>query len=334
MSTFVFDGQVFKRLLIICLSTSFMPAYACSSLDELSLEWDPCFAVELDCSIEVFTSPYRDWAPTDRVFVNQYALLSLLHQSAAAYGDYAFFVTKGRSRIIMYNLKRRELLYSLELNSVNGETYHCNQSSFGTLKYERSDSFPLLYISQRSKADNRCFIEVFRILPFYDEELLDYVSFQIELVQTIYLPVMSYQNSLGNVNCAIDPNNGWMYTYSRNNNVQDDNYGQCKITQFSIPDVYDKKVVLNDQDIVSSFMIEASAINMQGGCIQDGVMYIGQGTPSSGNVYLNIIDLEKKELVRQLDLKELGFNWEPEGCFFYDGSVMLTHIGAICRIDK
>ena len=323
-----------KRLFIIWLATSFMPAYACSSLDVVSLEPDPLFTEKLDCSIEVFDIPYRDWTSVDRIFVNQYALLSLIHQSTAAYGDYAFFVTKGRSRIIMYSLRRKEQIYILELNSVDDDIFHCNQSSFGNTKYEGSDPFPLLYISQRSRMDNRCFIEVFRILPLFDEELMDYVSFQIELVQTIYLPVMSYQNSLGNANCAIDQRNGWMYTYSRNNNAQDDNYGQCKITQFEIPDIYDKKVVLNDQDIISSFMIEASAVNMQGGCIQDGVLYIGQGTPSSGNVYLNIIDLEKKELVRQIDLREHGFNWEPEGCFFYDGSVMLTHMGAICRIDK
>lgn len=226
------------------------------------------------------------------------------------------------------------MLFTLNLKGVDGRTYHCNQSSFGIEKYEPTDFFPLLYISQRAKSDGRCFIEAYRIFPLYNEDLSEFDSFYLELVQTIYLPKMSRKNSLGNANCVIDTSSQTMYTYSRNNNKSDDNYGQCKISQFAIPDTHKKTVILNDDDIISSFMINASAINMQGGCIQDGILYIGQGYASAGYINFNIIDLEKKELIRCFDLQEYKISWEPEGCFFYDGSVMLAHSSAICRIDK
>lgn len=282
----------------------------------------------------IYSSPYNKWSPSDRIEINQYATMSLSHQSAAAYGDYVIFVAAGRSVMYLFNLKRKEVLYSLSLNGVSSNTYHCNQSSFGISRYDPSDPFPLLYVSQRVKTDKRCFIEIYRILPHYNEVISDYDSFSIDLVQTIYLPAMSYENSLGNANCVIDSYDGLMYTYSRNNNSAQNNYGVCKITCFNIPNIENNVVTLEDSDILSSFLIDAQAINMQGGCIKDGILYIGQGSLAAGYIYLNVIDLKEKKLITRINLQKYRVTWEPEGCIFYDGSVMLTHTSAICRIDK
>ncbi len=309
------------------------PAYSCTR-DEL---YDSEFMeVEFDTlsSVEVNKPSYKDWSLSGNISISEFASLGFSHQSAARYRDYALFVTKGRSKIGLYNLAGKRMVYTLNLKGVNGNIYHCNQSSFGIEKYDPSDFFPLLYISQRANSDGRCFIEGYRVFTFFNENLSELESFSIELVQTIYLPKMTYENSLGNANCVIDASSRTMYTYSRNNNKTDDNYGQCRITQFAIPDVHQTIVSLNDGDTLSSFTIDANAINMQGGCIQDGVLYIGQGFASAGYIYLNIIDLEKKELIRRFDLREYKVSWEPEGCFFYDGCVMLAHTAGICRIDK
>lgn len=284
--------------------------------------------------LSVTYAPYDNWETTDRIRIKQFSPLNFRHQSAAAYGDHALFVTGGRSRICLYNLKTKEVLYTLDLKGMSSSTYHCNQSSFGIDKYAQDDPFPLLYISQRARSDKRCFIEVYRVSPEFDAKTSDYDFFSVEKVQTILLPQMSYDNSLGNANCVIDSSNGLMYTYSRNNNSTEDNYGQCRITCFSIPKISEKTVVLEDSDIISSFMTDIQAINMQGGCIKDGILYIGQGSAAAGYIYLNIIDLQKELLVRRFNLQDYKVNWEPEGCFFYDGSVMLAHSSAICRIDK
>lgn len=273
--------------------------------------------------------------PDSILTISTFSALGFSHQSAASFGDYAFFVTNGRSKICMYNLAKKRKIYTLSLVGQNGKVYHSNQSSFGVEKYESVDFFPLLYISQRSKTDKRCFMEVYRILSLYDEEMSDYESFYVDLVQTIYFPAMSWENSLGNVNCAIDPSGKYMYTYSRNNNLEDDNYGQCKVSKFIVPDLDSDSVVLEDTDILSSFMIDCSAINMQGGCIRDGMLFIGQGYSSAGYIYLNVIDLEKQKLIKQYDLmNDYRVRWEPEGCFVYDGTLMLAHTSAISMIEQ
>lgn len=320
--------------ILIWLLISSFPVQACTRLAPISLELDPLLSDSLEIVYYVEKPSYRDWTSSDAITIKKYASLGFSHQSAAAYGDYAFFVTNGRSKILLYNLSTKSSLFTLGLKSVSGTTYHCNQSTFGVEKYEENDYFPLLYVSQRAKSDGRCFIEAYRIFPLYNEEVTEYESFYVELVQTIYLPKLTQENSLGNANCVIDVSSRTMYTYSRNNNTQDDNYGKCKISQFAIPDVHSNTVLLQDDDILSSFMIDASAVNMQGGCIKDGILYIGQGYSSAGYIYLNIVDLERQELVRRIDLQANKVNWEPEGCFFYDGSVMLAYTGAIYRIDK
>lgn len=326
-----------RMIVLNVVSLSFLILLTACTQDEylfpeIELGFDDTFS--FSAVVDPQKQPYRIWTTSDVIYVNDFSSLSFYHQSAAAYGDYAFFVTSGRGQICMFSLAKKEKLFTLNLKGVNSNTYHCNQSTFGYEKYDELDSFPLLYISQRAKSDGRCFIEAFRIFPQYNEDLSEIESFNLELVQTIYLPAMNYGNSLGNANCAIDAENRMMYTYSRNNNSKEDNFGQCKISQFAIPSVHEETVYLEDDDIISSFTLDASAVNMQGGCIKDGILYIGQGYPSAEDFYLNIIDLEKQELVSRIDLHEYRVGWEPEGCFFYDGSVMLTHTGAICRIDK
>ena len=269
------------------------------------------------------------------ITVETYAELGYKHQSAAVFGDYAFFVRDGRYAIRLFDMVRKTQLYTLGFKG-EGQTmiYHCNQSTFGTEKYAPDDYFPLLYISQRPRSERRCFAEVFRIIPLFNVDSTALIAFRTELVQEIFFPSMSKENSMGNVNCVIDAETGWMYTYSRNNNSSDANYEQCKISRFAVPDVHQREVILEDSDIDHSFMIDAEAVNMQGGCIVNDRLYIGQGYPYVNHVYLNVVDLRKEKLVKRYDLLARGVDWEPEGCFYYDGSVMLAHTDAICRIEE
>ena len=266
---------------------------------------------------------------------SEYAELEFLHQSAAVYGDYVFFVERCRMSICLFDLSQNAKVCKVTFKPAgNIKIYHCNQSTFGTEKYDPSDQFPLLYVSQRAKSGSRCFVEVLRIHPKYNEDQSAIVSFKVELVQEIYFPPMTRDNSLGNVNCVIDVKKGKMYTYSRNNKSSDGNYLQCKISRFEIPDIKQQQVVLEDSDIERSFMIDTSAENMQGACIVDDFLYIAQGYPAVKYVYLNVVNLQQQRLVRRYDLLGSGVNWEPEGCFYYDGSIMLSHTSAISRLES
>ena len=317
MQLFVKHLNMYTHIVLICVA--FLIGVSCSKEETI---------------IDDRSTPYSDWEHTEDIYVASYGQLKFQHQSAAVFGDYAFFIASGRGRICLYNLSKKKALYVLEMKSENASIYHCNQSCFGVDKYESTDVFPLLYVSQRAKSQARCFVEVFRIIPFWDQSISDFSSFRMELVQTILFPVMSYENSLGNVNCSIDTTRKLLFTYSRNNNSIEDNYGICKVSQFNIPSIAETVVTLNDKDIKHSFMLDCNAINMQGGCIRDDLLYIGQGYNAVGYIYINVIDLIKQKLVRRFDLRQYGIYWEPEGCFFYSGEVFLSHSEGISRILK
>mgnify|MGYP006872994152 CR=1 FL=1 len=309
------------RLLV--LSGMALAILSCSKKDVYKYEDD------VDSEI-----PYREWGSTKKIVVTTYGSLDFKHQSAALYGDYAFYVSDGRYSFCMYDMREKRKLSTLILTGMDPKVYHCNQSTFGIHKYKSTDPFPLLYVSQRAASDGRCFVEVFRIITSSDDFSSADFSFTVEKVQTIHFPVMSNENSLGNVNAVIDQEKGVLYTYSRNNNSLEETYGRCKVSSFDIPDITIKDVYLEDNDIRSSYMIDYNAFNMQGACIQDDILYIGQGYYSAGYIVLNVVDLNLQKQIRQMNLMKSGVLWEPEGCFFYNGCVMLSETSAIHEMHK
>lgn len=261
--------------------------------------------------------------------ISTFVINGQYHQSGACHGDYAIFISDYHSHFYLYNLKTKTMIYDLAYktgigtDSWNQTIYHCNQASFGVEYYEPSDPFPVLYVSQRAKEGLRCHVEAYRIIPHWNDEIGEYSSFDVECIQTIYFPSMTNNNALGNVNLVVDPENCQMFTYSRNNNKGISNSGKCKISCFDIPSIYSKEVYLEDDDVKWSFYPGCSAVNMQGGCINNGLLYIAQGYKKVGYIYLNIIDLNSRQQTGRLDLLNNGHTWEPEACFLYEGQLML-----------
>ena len=252
---------------------------------------------------------------------------SFSHQSAACFGDYAFFFSVRMAKVMVFNMRTNQSIFTLEQNDLGSTSvYHCNQACFGAQKYSEEDPFPLLYISQRQDKSKRCFITVFRVLPTYSGIEQEYTAFAFELIQTIYLPVATDNNSLNNANAVIDTSNRYIYTYSRNNNSSAENYGKCKITKFNLPNALEStSIMLSDEDILDSYFIGTSAINMQGGAYHNGLLYIGRGLPSVGYVNLYVVDIANRKLWFTVDLLNNGFNYEPEGAFIYND---VLYIGA------
>lgn len=260
------------------------------------------------------------------------------HQSAANHGRYLFFVQNMLSSISLYDLDNKKMIYSLSLKPRDDKrgsivVYHCNQCCFGKEKYQDDDMFPLLYISQRNANDSTgAFLDVLRIIPFLDDKKqID--SFRVEQVQKVFLPVMTDRNSMGNPNAVIDSDDEYLYTYSRNNRPKAPNFRQAVITKFHLPSIRDingkiqSEIFLTDSDILDSFNCEFNLLNAQGGFYRNGKIYIVQGHPSKNEklnyVYFREIDLRKKKLVKTVDMLNNGFRSEPEGCWYYNGSVMV-----------
>ena len=268
-----------------------------------------------------------------------YANNSKGNQSAAAYGKYLFLVKDKLASVAVYNIEKKSVscVYSMTpRNDMNGKqtVFHCNQSTFGVEKFIKADSFPLLYISQRNRsATEGAMLSVFRVKPEFVEG--EMVSFSLEEVQTIYFPVMSDSNCLGNPNVAIDTAKQVMYVYSRNNRKEALNRHKAKLTTFKIPTLRDREgnvvreVRLSDADILSSFSSDFSMVNAQGACAKSGMLYIAQVYSDSlhkRGAVLHKFDMDTQKHTT-LDLSSLGFKGEIEGCWDYKGNLMFSSSG-------
>lgn len=262
-------------------------------------------------------------------------------QSVANYGKYIISVKDQLSSALLYDLEENKRVYRIFLTpheEKNGTTliYHCNQCNFGREKYDEQDMFPLLYINQRNPSDSiGALITVYRIIPKLDEND-SIVSFSMDHIQNIYLPLMTDENCLGNPNMVIDTKKNVFYTYSRNNNRKASNYGKGMITKFKMPSLYkdgviQENVYLTDDDILDSFKCDFNMFNAQGGFYRKGKLYFVQGmpsnTPSNNYVYFRAINLKKKKQIKVVDMLALGFDKEPEGCWYYNGKVMISVVG-------
>lgn len=271
-----------------------------------------------------------------------YARNAVLNQSATNYGKYLFIVSDKLESISLYDLSKKTLVNTCRMveheeRNKNVIVYHCNQSCFGRDKYDKSDFFPLLYVSQRNESDTLgAFLSVLRILPHYNSES-EIDSISVIPIQRIIFPVMTEHNCMGNPNAVIDTKSGYLYTYSRNNRNGDSNHLEAVISKFDLPSLYDKSgdiqdvVVLTDDDILESFSCGFSLLNAQGGFYRKKKLFFVQGYPSKSPnlnyVYFRIIDLNKKKLIKTIDMLNNGFTTEPEGCWYYKGHVMLTNNG-------
>lgn len=256
-------------------------------------------------------------------------------QSAAIYGDYVFFLNSGMSTIVLFNMKTMVNLYTCQTGLPSDPILHCNQSAFGKERYDAEDMFPLLYTAAQNNAAGRCEWRAYRIVPTLSEN--EIASFTVSLVQTIYLPVMTDENCLGNANPAFDFDRDCLWSYSRNNNTEAANYRQARFTKFAIPAVFDtndqvvSEITLSDADILDAFSADFSMAYAQGGFISRGKLFIGQGGPLYPLTVLRVIDLYAvRGQVTFFDLRADGMDDEPEGLYAYDGRIwMHTNSGRL-----
>lgn len=268
------------------------------------------------------------------LYIDQISSDGMAHQSAACYGDYAFLISNKMINVSVFNMRNNTRIFDLRNQPPlgTGTIYHCNQACFGIQKYSEEDYFPLLYISQFQNKNNRCFIQVFRVLPTSAGTGQEFTAFTFEKIQTIYFPVFTDENCLFYANAVIDTDNHFIYTYSYDRNSAAETYHLCKISKFNIPDpLSSKSFSFSDSDILDSYYIPTEGPYMQGAAYHDGLLYIGKGMPAKGFVNLHVVDLVNRRLWFSVDLLGNGFSWEPEGAFFYKDDL---YIGASSRIFK
>ena len=261
------------------------------------------------------------------------------HQSSALFNGHLFVVMNGSNNMTVYDYLIRNGVnpntdninaplggsYATVPNIGNATLSHCNSCAFSNSYYDSSDDFPIFYIAIRNNQGERVQWAGYRVVdPVYaDNGSLS--SFSLTNVHNIFLPAETEENGLGYTNVVFDEDKGEFWGYGRYNASGSDWTGKMTFTRFGkityngTTDVY-----LSDSDIKEQFRYkDLSMANAQGGCIKNNWLIFGQGYNSVGYIYCNIVNLRTHEFTR-LDLKSLGFTYEPEGAFVLNNAICLT----------
>lgn len=223
-------------------------------------------------------------------------------QGADIYKHYLFQFQHTNSKVFIYNLEEKRQIGIVTLKVVPNN--HCNSVSFSNIFFEKTDFFPLLYVSGSSSGTYN-HVQVYRILKENE-------NFSIAKIQEITLP-----NNLTWSGAVIDKENNYMYVYANTKGAQ--------IAKFNIPDINNQNVILTDNEILETFILP-SFTHQQGACIKDSLLYIMEGVPGWGDInYLRIIDLNNKQEFRKINLSELGYGRvEFESISTYNDGFILT----------
>lgn len=210
---------------------------------------------------------------------------------------------------------------------------HSNVVSLGTQRYEDSDPFPVVYVSQCAKNPYHGMKDVL----FAERIAQDKQS--TSTVQTIY-----YRDENHNFGYAlqwvVDRDNNVLYGYGNTVNNTDAS-NRHRIVKFRLPDVKEGKdglLVLTDKDLLENYLIEDSYGKYfnpvgQGLFVKNGLLFMptGFGQPKAPSI-LYVWDLRTRQMHNELDLTTATFS-ELEDCALWNNSLMIQAQGNFFRLD-
>lgn len=203
-------------------------------------------------------------------------------QGMALHRRYAATLRHGGQCVVL-DLRKRSCVAVYPLA---GNTSHCNNASFGSMRYSREDPFPLLYVSG-CYGDKACYVT--RLLM--DKSIL---------VQRIFYDSDCFPIAQ---DWCVDADAGYLYAYGGKRG------GTLYLKKFILPSADVEEVHLTDNDVLQTIPITCVAV-AQGSKIKDGYAYLPDGD-SPGNYWLHVVDLATGQEVRTIDLNSIGL--EPEG---------------------
>lgn len=268
----------------------------------------------------------------DKIELNSFSyksayFLNVSHQCIGYSNKYIVALAAGLSHIYFLNTDTEEIEFDCKDLNIGdgGDVYHCNCGGFSDIYYNEGDYFPLFYVSQRNLKTGddigRGFIQFIRFIPQFDMKG-KITSVSASVVHTIYMPAMTRENSMGTPNCSIF--GGKIYVSSRNNKSTDDNYDDVKISSFNLPEIKGGATYFNDTDILESFYIDKKATDTQSCMTHNNKMYCLRGGNTANPANLYVVDLERKKIVTDINLKECNFVGEPEGIYINNGELYVS----------
>ena len=206
-------------------------------------------------------------------------------QGFAIYGRYGFSV-HDKGECVVIDLKRKRFISKFTLE---GNTGHCNNASFGVERYSKESPFPLLYVTE-CRGERACYVN-------------DVTLTGSRMVQKI---CYDGNDATGPADWAVDRANRLIYFYCTVNNIR-------TLKWFALPHLADSdargEVHLTDEDALGS--VTAGDITIpQGSLIHRGRAYLPDGIPPRPT-RLHVTDIKSGASLTTIDLSHTGL--EPEG---------------------
>lgn len=262
-------------------------------------------------------------------------------QDGTIYGDYMFDLTK-TGGVSVYSMTDFTKVASFTLDKKDLICPHSNSVSFGNLKYDENDEFPLLYTNvynnykeDENRQEGTCL--VYRLVKTTgDDGTVSFASTLVQVIKIGFTEDLTLWKSIednGDVrpygNFVVDTESGKLYAYT----MRDNEY-VTRFFEFNVPELtagaLDETlgvnvVTLTTEDILKQFDTEYLHY-MQGATIKGGKLYTVEGFTSDpvDPPCLRVIDLAKGAQVTVIELPIMGLNAEPEFLSFY-GDVLYYH---------
>lgn len=292
--------------------------FASCETEEDFAYFDDCIDIEQDMSDVPDNLSLPQWAFYDSLIITKVELymsnegINVSMQGGDAYNGYFFQFQDRNANVFIFDIEQKQLIQTISLPPVNKN--HCNNASFSRFFYEEGDEYPLLYVSD-SNTGSYNHVQVYRITR-------PNILFNIEKVQEFILPDATDDNYLYFTDVIIDNYSECMYVTSKGSNNDIETGRVCK---YNIPDPHkDGVFALRETCIVDSFFMPRLK-HHQGAMIVGKKMYIAAGVPGWGTPpELVVVDLEQKRLAQRIDLREYGYNIEPEAIFLHKDTIYIS----------
>lgn len=206
-------------------------------------------------------------------------------QGFAIYGRYGFSV-HDKGQCVVIDMKRRKFVSTFTLE---GNTGHCNNASFGVERYNKQSAFPLLYVTE-CRGERACYVN-------------DISLEGSRLVQKIFY---DGADIAGPADWAVDRRKRLIYLYCTVDNVR-------TLKWFTLPRLADSdsrgEVHLKAEDALGS--MPAGDISIpQGSHIHRHRAYLPDGIPPRPT-RLHVTDLKTGKQLMLIDISHTDL--EPEG---------------------
>ena len=244
-------------------------------------------------------------------------------QGAAIFNKYLFQCHNANRTMAIYDMETLQLIEEIHTDTAS-KTYHCNNAGFGTARFDKSDFFPLLYVSMENIKEHK--VLVFRIQKgeHFKVSCVQIITFPNPDEIGVYYPNMVLNNEKGELIQMGDNQNSYK------SNTPDNS---IEIVRYKLPSLNEGNVMLKADDILGRFNIPCITATQGAFCKKGKIYQVSGGPGGEWGIHFQCINLKKQKVEILDDLEAQGFPTEPEGFSVYKDAFICCGInGGVYKI--